>query len=92
MIKEKPYIWLKREGKYYVELGDTDVGNLIRIDNYLATLEEHLEKLNVGLLKLVERQSQIEQELKKEEEYSDKIEQCKQKVEALDKKLGVDKK
>lgn len=25
MIKDKPYIWIKREGKYKVELGDSEV-------------------------------------------------------------------
>ena len=92
MTREKPYIWLKRNGRYYVELGDTNTGNLIRIDNYLDDLQAHLEKLNKGLAKLQERERQLKDELRKEESFSDEIEECRKKLEILDKKLGVDKK
>lgn len=92
MTREKPYVWLKRNGRYYVELGDTNTGNLIRIDNYLDDLQTHLDKLNKGLAKLWERERQLKEELRKEESFSDEIENCRQKLEKLDKKLGVDKK
>ena len=31
MKSEKPYVWLKNNGRYYVELGCTEVGDLVRI-------------------------------------------------------------
>ena len=92
MTREKPYIWLKRNSRYYVELGDTNTGNLIRIDNFLDDLQTHLDKLNIGLAKLWERELQLKEELRKEESFSDEIEECRKKLEILDKKLGVDKK
>lgn len=92
MTSEKPYVWLKRSGKYYIELGDTDIGNLIRIDNHLDSLEEHLIKLKMNLEKLKEKERDIRFELSKDESYTDRIETYKKKVEELDKKLGVDKK
>lgn len=92
MTREKPYIWLKRNGRYYVELGDTNTGNLIRIDNFLDDLQTHLDKLKKGLSKLRERESQLKEELKKNESFSDEIEECRKRLEMLDKKLGVDKK
>ena len=92
MTREKPYVWLKRNGRYYVELGDTNTGNLIRIDNFLDDLQTHLDKLNKGLAKLWERELQLKEELRKEESFSDEIEECRKKLEILDKKLGVDKK
>lgn len=73
MTREKPYVWLKRNGRYYVELGDTNTGNLIRIDNYLDDLQTHLDKLNKGLAKLWERERQLKEELRKEESFSDEI-------------------
>lgn len=39
-----------------------------------------------------ERERQLKEELRKEESFSDEIENCRQKLEILDKKLGVDKK
>lgn len=92
MTREKPYVWLKRNGRYYVELGDTNTGNLIRIDNFLDDLQTHLDKLNKGLAKLWERERQLKEELRKEESFSDEIENCRKKLEILDKKLGVDNK
>ena len=92
MTHEKPYIWLTRQGKYYVELGDTEIGNLVRIDNYLDTLDDHLEKLKTCLSKLTEKEIELKAELAKDENYSEQIEKYRAEVEKLDKKLGVDKK
>ncbi len=92
MTREKPYVWLKRNGRYYVELGDTNTGNLIRIDNFLDDLQTHLDKLKKDFAKLQEREYQLKDELKKNESFSDEIEECRKKLEKLDKKLGVDKK
>ena len=50
-----------------------------------------LDNLNKNLVRLKERKIAVEGELKKEESYADNIEECKQKLEAIDKKLGVDK-
>ena len=92
MILEKPYVWLSRQGKYYVELGDTEIGNLMRIDNYLDTLDNHLEKLRIGLSKLAEKEIELKTELAKDDNYSEQIEKYSAEVEKLDKKLGVNKK
>ena len=92
MTREKPYIWLERKGRYYIELGDTDVGNLIRIENYLEDLQTHLDKLKNRLNELIEKESQLKAELRKDESFTDEIEYCRKRLEAIDKKLGVDKK
>ena len=92
MTYEKPYIWLVGQGKYYVELGDTEIGNLVRIDNYIDMLDEHLEKLKTGLFKLKEKEIELKAELSKDENYIGQIEKYKAEVRKIDKKLGVDKK
>ena len=92
MTPEKPYVWLSHQGKYYVELGDTEIGNLTRIDNYLDTLNKHLEKLKIGLLKFNKKEIELKTELAKDENYSEQIEKYGAEVEMLDKKLGVNRK
>lgn len=92
MTKEKPFVWLQREGRYYVELGDAEKGYLIRLDHAIDGLSLHLEKLQDNLEDLRQRHTAIELELQKKDDYSDDIAFCKQELDKLDKKLGVDKK
>lgn len=92
MTEKAPYLWLSRAGRYRVELGDTEVGNLIRVDHVLDNLEEHLKKLRLGLSQLEKREAELRTELAKEENYSDKIKKYQKKVESLDKQLGVNQK
>ena len=92
MTAERPYIWLVRSGRYYVELGDTDVGNLIRIDNALDTLSDRLNAFKKGLSDLDVRKNDIRAELSKDEGYADQIEYYRNKVNELDEKLGAKEK
>lgn len=92
MTAEKPFIWLQKNGRYYVELGDTEIGGLIRIDNYLENLTEHFAKLQEGYNNLCYREEAVKIELTKKENYSDRIEETKRRLEKIDKKLGIDKK
>lgn len=92
MMLEKPYIWLERSGKYYVALGDTEVGNLIRVDNFLDDLTGHLDGLKLELRKLEAKEAEIKAELAKGESYADEIEKYEKKLAKLDKMLGVTEK
>lgn len=91
MIRERPYVWLSGQGRYYVELGNTEVGNLIRIDNFLENLDPYLQQLKRGVSKLEIRQAELQAELAKGESYTEEIEWYRKKVEKLDRALGVDR-
>ena len=91
MTKEKPYVWLQRRGRYYVELGDSEVGCLIRLDNALQGLPDHLKKLEQGLADMHSKELALHAELQKGEDFTARITACKEKLEKIDKKLGVDK-
>lgn len=92
MAKVKPFVWLEREGKYYVELGDTEAGVLIRIDNYLNNLDKHIENQQKQLFNMGERKKGIQKELGNDENYADVIAELKEKLAEIDDKLGVNKK
>ena len=92
MSKEKPGIYLKRKGKYYVELGNTEVGNLIRLDNFLNSMDDYIEELQENLQKMKTRQTEIKKELGKTTNYSRQIMQLKKQIKNIDHKLGVDEK
>ena len=91
MTRERPYIWLQHDGKYYVELGESENGALTRIDNFFERFSEHLKKMNSGLKDLIAKQGAMKEEVEKKADYTDTIEALKRKLEALDKKLGVNK-
>ena len=91
MTRERPYIYLVREGKYYIELGESSKGNLIRIDNFLEGLHSYLEKLKLNLSKLLEKESELKKALSKQENFAIQIEDYQKKLTAIDKELGVEK-
>ena len=78
-----------RDGRYFLELGESDKGIILRIDNKLDSLKEHLEKLISADTELKRRERSIKNELKRENDYIDKIEYYKSRLDELDRKLGV---
>ncbi len=92
MMQEKPWLRLERNGRYVVELGDTDVGNLIRLDNFLEDLPKHHQKLCRNLEELETRQKQIREALARNENLSERLAQLTEQLAELDKKLGVNQK
>ena len=92
MTKERPFIYLKGKGKYYVELGENSAGNLMRIDNFLDNFDRYLEKLNLNLSKLKEKEAELRRALSKEENFAGRIEDCKKRLIVIDKELGVENK
>ncbi len=89
MTPDKPYVYLAHTGRYIVELGEKEVGNLIRIDNFIDGFDKHQEDLNRGLEKLKNRQSDIKDELNNGESYMDKIDFYRSRIEQIDEELGV---
>ena len=89
MKADEPFIWLTREGKYHLELGEASLGYLPRINNFLDSFKKHLERLEEGYEALINRRRDIEIALSERDEYSQRIEELKAELQQLDKKLGV---
>lgn len=92
MRDEEPYIWLCGSGKYIIELGDSKLGYLKRIDRFLDTFTKHIAMLKEGLEILKSREEYIEEALNEPDVYSDRIEELKEKIKKIDDELGVNKK
>ena len=89
MLKSKPFVYLQKNGRYHVEMGVSEKGTLIRLDNFLGDIEEYCNRLKDGLKKLQHRESDIIHELSKNDDYTDIIERLKSELKNIDKKLGV---
>ena len=92
MSADRPYLWLKREGKYFIELGgDSGFGAIIRIDNFFERFVEHLQKISKELNGLRDKENALKEELTRKDNYAERIDVLKEKIEKLDRKLGVTK-
>ena len=91
MALSKPFVWLVGSGKYYLELGSSPIGYMIRIDNFLDDFEAYIKKQEDKLDKLSMVKTSIETELNEDDKYADKIDELTSKLEELDKRLGVNK-
>lgn len=89
MNPEKPYLWVERAGKYKLELGSAEVGNLIRVENFLDSFDKHLDDFNENLQKLYDRKDQIEKYLGEPEDYTEIISNLEDDLTDIDDKLGV---
>ena len=92
MAADKPHMWLCHEGRYYVELGESEQGALVRIDNFLDKLSEHHCKLGEGVENLKRKYEELQAEIAAKEDYHERIEALQHRLEKLDKKLGVKQK
>ena len=86
----KNVIYLSKNGEYMIEAGESDKGVLIRIDNFLEGFDKLILKEEQLLEKLEQRKHDIEEELQKEEDYSEQITNLQNKIKKVNKKLGVE--
>lgn len=91
MTKEKPYVYLQRNGKYRVDMGLAESGMLVRIDNFLDNLTDYFEELNDDMVNLNIRKNEIISELNNKNDYVDVIEKLRKELKKIDEKLGVKK-
>ena len=89
MDERRPFLWLQRQGRYRVELGETEKGDLIRIDHFLENFPAHVQRMEEGLQKLLQHRQDLERALEETEHYGTRIEQCRRKLQRLDDLLGV---
>jgi len=88
MEAEYPYLWLVREGRYRVDLGDKDTGIIIRIDNYLDKLGDRAKVAGRQLDILRQELAETEQELLKEVDYTEQMDALGRKLEEIDARIA----
>lgn len=89
MAGDAPYVHLVRSGRYYVPLG-AESGMKRRIDKFLDNLSEQKEKYRTVLKGLRAQHESLFEELQKPSPYSDRIAELRERLDELDRELGVD--
>ena len=87
MLTNKKFVWLKGNTRHQVMMADTEIGCLVRIDNFLDKLDEKLTKTYEEIDRLNDLSVAIQEEMKKEFNYQDRIIELRQIVEELDARL-----
>ena len=87
----RPVVFLQRRSRYMVELGNSDVGGMTKIDRCLNNLEIRFNDLVKKLDDMMKRKSFMERELAKDTNYIEDINRCKEELRRIDHQLGVDK-
>lgn len=86
---DQPHIWLERNGRYKVEIGDSERGVMMRIENAINSLPDKLENYRKSKDALVQRKEALEKELRNINYYSEEIEFYHELIKDYDRKLGV---
>lgn len=91
MLQDRAYVWLQRTGRYRVDIGDQAKGTVIRLDNCIDGFRQRISNLYERLRELRQQEERIRAELKKERNYDEEIRTCNERLQKIDKELGVKK-
>lgn len=89
MFKDSPFFYLERESRHRIEAGESELGLVQRMQNYLESLGKRYDRLRYRLNALKLDAEDIETELNKDGGYTEQIEQLTIEIEQIDKQLGV---
>ena len=89
MLANYLFLRLKGKGTYMVSMGNSEMGILPRIDNYLNSMKERLDTIDSNLLDLKNRKIALEEELLKKPDYSSAIESLAREIKAIEKELNI---
>lgn len=89
MLPEQAGVWLCGCGRYYVDIGGSDLGAMVRLDHMLDGLALRAEALTKQADAMADRCHEMERALANPVSYDEEIETLTNRLERIDKKLGV---
>lgn len=87
MTADKPYVYIEKNGRYTVEMGESDKGIMTRIDNAIARIPELHKSFVKSRDALIKRQADIKTEIDNIKFYNEEIGFYNELLEDIDKKL-----
>jgi superfamily II DNA or RNA helicase len=89
MLDEKKYIVLEGNALHFVDVGYSNTGVMLRIDNALDGIQERITKLLEEKEKIVQRQVELNALLDVVVSYENDIKKTKNKLEKINKQLNI---
>lgn len=91
MLSAKPYIVLKNNGRYKLDMSFSEQGVVTRLENFIKGFEKILKENEEILAKLKTQLNGIIEELEKPDTYIEQIRVIQERLKIIDKELGVQK-
>ena len=89
---ENLFVFLQGNNKYYVKLGSSPVGYLIRINNFINGLDKHVQELTARYQSNMEYYAFGKKELAKKDDYQEEITKLQVKLKRIDDQLKKEEK
>ncbi|MBR2788440.1 MAG: DEAD/DEAH box helicase family protein, partial [Erysipelotrichaceae bacterium] len=89
MSSSTPYLIAQRRGRYRIDMGKSQTGNLIRLDNFFAGFYRVVRSYEEELEKLKRIKSGLEEELLRKDDIYEKIGQLKINLNNINERLGL---
>lgn len=89
---ENLFIFLQGSNRYYVKLGSSPVGYLIRINNFINGLEKHIEELTTRYHNNMEYYEYGQKELAKKDDFQEEIIRLQVQLKRIDDQLKKEEK
>lgn len=89
LIQNNLFLRMKGNGIYHIPIGNSELGVMQRVDNYLDKLSERLDTLSDNLLDLKNRKIALEAEIERRPDYSLAIEAVSKELKRLEKELNI---
>ena len=89
---ENLFVYLQGNNKYYIKLGSSPVGYLIRINNFINGLDKHVEELTKRYQSNMEYYEFGKKELAKKDDYQEEIIRLQVQLKKIDDQLKKEEK
>jgi N12 class adenine-specific DNA methylase len=89
--EESMFLYLEHVGKYYLKVGRSSYTIMKRIEDFIKNFENYVNELKLALETDISYLENARIELEKEDIYLDKINRVQERLDEIDKKLGVKK-
>ena len=87
--EDGPYVIIQREGRYRLDIGESQSGNLKRLDNFFASFDRITDGYIKELEKLYRTRDDLKEEATRKDDISDRIEKLKISLADINERLGM---
>lgn len=90
IVRDQAYLYVEGYSKYHVDMGNTELGTIVRLDNFLERLPKIKDDYLETKEKLLKKESDLKEELSKDNYYAEIIERLEVELKKIDEVLGVE--